>query len=338
MSSHYRTVSAPSTKMARQFWGEHHWDNLSRARAVDPYASVIDVPATRLQTPIDPQVDHGPSPVQLLHLIREGSISQVASALLRFTALGGNINGRMHEEHLSPGVEELDTFLHVAFRHRRIDMIKHLIGKGANPNVQNWHLETPAMTAERQNLAYLLPATGADREKSTVWTTDQEIFNKPKMVQPERGVLEACYAWREGAPKTVSPTKAAFKQHKDGSLGPRQLKMPIQPWQREVQASDATAGRPKSRPHNASHSSPASHLRGTSDGTSGHFCHSGMTHETGSNFHGGAAATPLQTGLGGVKPLGGHQWAAQTQRQGPYTAVNAADRVRVSGTVAGGAR
>ena len=118
----------------------------------------------------------------LTSALQEGSISQVASALLRFTALGGNINGRMHEEHLSPGVEELDTFLHVAFRHRRIDMIKHLIGKGANPNVQNWHLETPAMTAERQNLAYLLPATGADREKSTVWTTDQEIFNKPKMV------------------------------------------------------------------------------------------------------------------------------------------------------------
>jgi len=299
---------------------------------------VIDVPATRLQTPIDPQIDTGPSPVQLLHQIREGSISQVASSLLRFTALGGNLNQRMHDEHLSPGVEELDTFLHVAFRHRRIDVVKHLLAKGANPNVQNWRLETAFMTAERMNLGYLLPVSAQDSSQNTVWSTSLDQFSKPKTVQPERGVLESIYAWREGAPKTVSPTKASFKQHANGALGPRQPKPAVQPYQREIGASDAAAGRPKMRPHNHSANSPASHARGTRDGTSHHFSSSGMTHDTNRSYNG--VATPLQTGLGGVQPLAGHEWVSQELRVGvsAYTGVSAADRVRVTGTAAGGAR
>jgi len=297
MSSWTQTVSAPSTKMARQFWGEHHWDNMARAHQWDKYAKPIDVPPTRLQTPIEGNFKSAPSPVQLIQLLKEGSISEIASALMRFTALGGNINDRFTEEYLSPGVEELDTLLHVAFRHRRIDAVRHLLGKGANPNIQNWHLETPRMTAERMGLEYLL-GEDQDRDLSTVWSQGS-TFTKPKLVSPQRSVLEASYAWREGAPKTASPTKAQFRQYSDGSIGCRMPVRPLEPHQREVLASDAVGGRPKARPHHSSTNSPACHGRGTMDVTRSHFATTG----------------------------------------GRWPGVQGApDRVRVAGTVAGGAR
>ena len=41
-------------------------------------------------------------------------------------------------------------------------------------------------------------------------------------MNPERGVLEACYAWVEGAPKCSSPTKARFPKGRDGAVGDTQ--------------------------------------------------------------------------------------------------------------------
>merc|ERR1712072_132471 len=297
MSSWQQTVSAPSTKMARQFWGEHHWDNMARAHEWDKYAKPIDVPPVRLQPPITGNFKPSPSPVQLIQLLKEGSISEIASALMRFTALGGNINERFTEDQLSPGVEELDTLLHVAIRHRRVDAVRHLLGKGANPNIQNWHLETPRMAAERMGLEHLL-GDATDRDLSTVWS-EGATFTRPKLVSPQRSVLEASYAWREGAPKTASPTKAQFRQYADGSVGCRMPVRPLEPHQREVLASDSVGGRPKARPHHSSANSPVSHSRGTMDDTRSHFATTGGR-------------------LPGVQ--------------------GAPDRVRVAGTFAGGAR
>ena len=119
-------------------------------------------------------------------VVQEGSISEIASALMRFTALGGNINERFTEDQLSPGVEELDTLLHVAIRHRRVDAVRHLLGKGANPNIQNWHLETPRMAAERMGLEHLL-GDATDRDLSTVWS-EGATFTRPKLVTLLKGV------------------------------------------------------------------------------------------------------------------------------------------------------
>eukprot|EP00656_Telonema_subtile_P012460 TRINITY_DN16272_c0_g1_i4.p1 TRINITY_DN16272_c0_g1~~TRINITY_DN16272_c0_g1_i4.p1 ORF type:complete len:260 (-),score=46.04 TRINITY_DN16272_c0_g1_i4:13-792(-) len=216
MSSFTPTVSAPSTKMARQFWGEHHWDKLARAQSWDKYAPTIDVPASRLSAPIQSNYKPSASPVQLIAFIKEGSIAEIASALMRYQSLGGNVNERFTDDQLSPGVEELDTCLHVALRYQRTDAVRHLLAKGANPNIQNWHLETPRTIAERMGLEQTLPAD-PNQAGSTVWSTSSS-FSRPKLMSPQRSVLEASYAWREGAPKTASPTKAAFREYPDGTV------------------------------------------------------------------------------------------------------------------------
>eukprot|EP00658_Telonema_sp_P-2_P005866 TRINITY_DN12211_c0_g1_i1.p1 TRINITY_DN12211_c0_g1~~TRINITY_DN12211_c0_g1_i1.p1 ORF type:complete len:186 (+),score=42.44 TRINITY_DN12211_c0_g1_i1:162-719(+) len=172
-------------------------------------------------------------------------------------------------------------------------MLRSLVGsemcirdrsKGGNPNIQNWHLESATMTAERMGLEYLLDQN-PHRAESTVWSTSN-CFTKPRLVSPQRSVLEASYAWREGAPKTASPTKAVFRQYPDGTVGCRMAVGPLQPHQREVQTSDAVGGRPKARPFHSSMNSPALHSRATMDDTRSHFA------TTGGRWPGAAGAPP----------------------------------------------
>lgn len=231
------------------------------------------MPATRLSAPIKDNYQAPASPMQLIALLKDGKISDIASALMRYQSLGGHINERFTEEQISPGVEELDTFLHVAFRHRRSDAVRHLLGKGANADIQNWHLETPRMTAERQGLVYLLP-DGGHSACSTIWSQSSS-FTMPKVLAPQRSVLEASYAWREGAPKTASPTKAVFRQYPGGGVGCRMPVGPPEPHQRECLASDAAGGRPAARPHHSSVNSPTLHGRATMGDSRSHFATTG---------------------------------------------------------------
>jgi hypothetical protein len=142
--------NTPSTATARQFWSQSNWDEVERLRMLDPYAEPRNVPGERLEAPIKgTSIIAKPSPVKMLRLCREGNISQVSAELYDFTNAGGSINERMLYDYVCPGVKELDTFLHVAFRHRNADIARFLMMQGADASIQNWFLETPRMVAEQ---------------------------------------------------------------------------------------------------------------------------------------------------------------------------------------------
>lgn len=127
MSSLAQKANTPSSAMVRQFWSQHNYDKLERLRMLDPYAEARNIPGERLENSIPIQgtaTNVKPSPVALLHLLREGTISQVAKALHEYLSAGGNINERMMDDQICPGVRELDTFLHVALRHRKGDVVR----------------------------------------------------------------------------------------------------------------------------------------------------------------------------------------------------------------------
>merc|ERR1711934_1320055 len=90
MASMLQRGKTPSSANARQYWSQHNWDNLERLRMLDPYAEARNFPGERLQSPI-----HGtatitkPSPVRMLHILREGSISELASELQTYLTSGG---------------------------------------------------------------------------------------------------------------------------------------------------------------------------------------------------------------------------------------------------------
>jgi hypothetical protein len=96
-------------------------------------------------------------------------------------------------------------------------------------------------------------------------------FRHPIQVAPQRSVVEAHYAWREGAPKTTAPTKAVFNYFAGSTAMSTRKPVPAPlPYQRENGPSATVAGRAGSRPHHQSMSSPSAHLSSTKDYTSNH--------------------------------------------------------------------
>jgi len=237
-------------------------------RRLDPYAEPRNVPGERLesQIPIAGTKAEKPSPIKLLHLLREGTVSAVAAEMHAYTSAGGNINDRMQDDCMCPGVNELDTFLHVAFRHRKADVARHLMMMGADASIQNWRLETPRMIAEKMGQFHVVEAMGQATTENK-WSSAEE-FKPLKTVVPQRSVLEAHLAWKGGAPKTTATTKASFQIRTDGSISTRQPVPQALPHQRGIGASAAVPGRPSTvRPHHASMSSPAAHMSSTKDHT-----------------------------------------------------------------------
>jgi len=277
MASMLQRGNSPSSSNARQYWSQHNWDNLERLRMLDPYAEPRNVPGERLESQIPIQgtpTTTKPSPIRMLHLLREGSISAIAAEVHSYLAAGGNINERMMDDQTCPGVKELDTFLHVAFRHRNRDAVRHLLVMGADSSIQNWHLETARMVAIKMGMGNIIEEFGQDTEATKWAVAASKDFQPLTQVAPQRGVVEATYAWREGAPKTLCPTKAVF-QYRPGSSGVS-TRMTVQrslPHQRELGPSAAVTGRPQvndRRPHHHSASSPMSHISGTQERTHTH--------------------------------------------------------------------
>merc|ERR1712216_179904 len=261
MASMAQRRNTPSSQTARQFWSQHNWDNLERLRMLDPYAEPRNVPGERLQMPIKGSATiTKPSPVRLLHILREGGMTELASEMHTYLTNGGDINERMMDDQTSPGVRELDTFLHVALRHRKADMARYLMSHGADASIQNWHLETSRMVADQMGLAFVIEQMGQSGTDTKWAGATWNNFQPPKQVAPQRSVVEAHYAWREGAPKTVAPTKAVFAYHEGSSAMSTRLPVarPL-PHQRENGPSNGVAGRPDRRPHHQSMSSPMAH-------------------------------------------------------------------------------
>lgn len=263
--------------MARQYWSEHNWDNMERLRMLDPYAEPRNVPGERLKnsvpitgTPSLPTT--APSPVKMLHILREGSINQLAAELNSYVSAGGHVNDRMLEDFVCPGVKELDTFLHVAFRHRQTDMARYLMVMGADASIQNWFLETPRMVADQVGLDSVINEMGQSGSDTKWGGATLNTFQRPIMVAPQRSVVESHLAWREGAPKTVAPTKAVFEYRVGSSAMSTRKPVPAPlPHQRENGPSAPVSGRPGARPHHHSQSSPMAHISGSKDFTSHHF-------------------------------------------------------------------
>jgi len=242
---------------------------------LDPYAEARNVPGERLEASIPikgtPVVAlNNPSPKNMLHIMREGTLQQAAAGLESYKKAGGDINDRMIEDFVCPGVKELDTFLHVALRHRQSDVARYLMCQGADASIQNWMLETPRMVAEQTGLDYIIEQMGQTGTNTKWGGATLNNFQVPVMVAPQRSIVEAHYAWREGAPKTVAPTKAVFEYRVGSSaMSTRKPVPPPAPHQRENGPSAAVSGRPDRRPHHQSMSSPASHISATKD-WSGH--------------------------------------------------------------------
>jgi len=274
MASMAQRGNTPSTQMARQYWSQHNWDNMERLRMLDPYAEPRNVSGERLESQLPIQgtsVLSKASPVRMLHLMRQGSLAQVAKEFQNYKNMGGDINERMLEDYISPGVRELDTFLHVALRHSNREVAKFLMVNGADASVQNWHLETARMVAEGVGLAYLVEQMGQGGTETKWGGATLNNFAHPTQVAPQRSIIEAHYAWREGAPKTVAPTKAVFTYHAGSNAMSTRKPVPAPlPHQRENGPSAAVHGRPGSRPHHHSTSSPMSHITGTRDFTKSH--------------------------------------------------------------------
>lgn len=274
MASMVQRQNTPSTQMARQYWSQHNWDNMERLRMLDPYAEPRNVPGERLEASIPIQgtaIIAKPSPVKMLSLCRIGSLHQVAAELHAYTTAGGDVNERMSEEYMCPGVRELDTFLHVALRHRQVDVSKYLMVQGADAAVQNWHLETPRMVAAQVGLEDVIAEMGQEGDNTKWGGATVSNFQPPIQIAPQRSVVEAHYAWREGAPKTTAPTKAVFTYHPGSTaLSTRKPVPGPMPSQRENGPSSAVSGRPSRRPHHHSSSSPMGHYTGTRDTTTSH--------------------------------------------------------------------
>merc|ERR1711998_64380 len=96
-------------------------------------------------------------------------------------------------------------------------------------------------------------------------------FQHPIQVEPQRGLVEATLGWRDGSFKRAASTKAVFEYRVGSSaMSPRKPVPAPLPHQRENGPSAAVSGRPGSRPHHQSMSSPGSHLCATKDYTSSH--------------------------------------------------------------------
>lgn len=277
MASMVQRGNTPSTQMARQYWSQHNWDNLERLRMLDPYAEARNIPGERLEASIPikgtPVVAvNGPCPKKMLFIMREGSLQQAAAELETYKTSGGNINDRMYEDHLCPGVKELDTFLHVAFRHRKSDVARYLMAQGADASIQNWMLETPRMVAEQTGLDYVIEQMGQTGTDTKWGGATLQNFQTKVMVAPQRSIVETHYAWRDGAPRTTASTKAVFEYHVGSSAMSTRKPVPAPlPHQRENGPSAAVSGRPNRRPHHQSMSSPASHISSTKDLTGHHY-------------------------------------------------------------------
>lgn len=283
---------------------------MERLRMLDPYAEPRNVPGERLESAIPikgTSVITKPSPVKMFHLMREGTISQVAAELEAFGSAGGDVNERVLYDHVCPGVKELDTFLHVAFRHRKADVARFLMMQGADASIQNWFLETPRMVAEQVGLEFVIEQMGQCGTETKWGGATLNNFQQPIQVAPQRSVLEAHYAWREGAPKTVVPTKAVFNYYPGSSaMSTRKAVPALMPHQRENGPSAAVVGRPRaSRVHHHSMTSPAAHVSSTRDFTCHHNQPVGfrLTGGAGTNTapnvagsrHAGARITPSTT-------------------------------------------
>jgi len=256
MASMAQRGNTPSTQMARQYWSQHNWDNMERLRMLDPYAEPRNVSGERLESQLPIQgtsVLTTANPMRMLHLMRQGSLTQVAKEYQNYKNAGGDINERMLEDYISPGVRELDTFLHVALRHGNSEVAKFLMVNGSDAGIQNWHLETPLMVAEGVGLTYLVQQMGQGGAETKWGGATLNKFANPIQVAPQRSIVEAHYAWREGAPKTVAPTKAVFTYHQGSNAMSTRKPVPAPlPYQRENGPSAAVHGRSGSRAHHHS--------------------------------------------------------------------------------------
>jgi len=237
MASMAQRGNTPSTQTARQFWSQHNWDNMERIRMLDPYAEPRNVPGERLESAIPIKgtlIIAKPSPVRMFHLMREGTITQVAAELETFNSAGGDVNERVLYDHVCPGVKELDTFLHVALRHRKADVARFLMMQGADAGIQNWFLETPHMVAEQVGLGFIIEQMNQSGTDTKWGGATLNHSRQPVQVAPQRSVLEAHYAWREGAPRTAARTKAVFNYYPGSNAMSTRKPVPaLLPHQRE---------------------------------------------------------------------------------------------------------